>query len=219
MTTDRDALRNAILAHPDEDTPRLIFADLLDEEGEHAWAARIRDAIETHRRESRDDWAALLTPYLNDWWHDFEHPKPVPPAEWWSLIPDAARNVGAMALGLESRGFVGGLSCWLDEFLLYAVEWFRKWPIQHVVLFDKRPLVAGPRERCAWLSDVVPENELASASVLPREWIRDMARWGVGLSEPDSTARWFGTVEAACAAVSEHCVALGRQAALSGDPP
>ncbi len=29
MSSDRDALIAAILAHPDEDTPRLIFADYL----------------------------------------------------------------------------------------------------------------------------------------------------------------------------------------------
>src|SRR4051794_20860216 len=31
--TDRDALLAATLAHPDEDTPRLAFADFLDEQG------------------------------------------------------------------------------------------------------------------------------------------------------------------------------------------
>jgi uncharacterized protein (TIGR02996 family) len=31
MTTDRDALIAAVVAHPDEDTPRLALADWLDE--------------------------------------------------------------------------------------------------------------------------------------------------------------------------------------------
>ena len=30
MTTDRDALYRAICAQPDEDTPRLAFADLIE---------------------------------------------------------------------------------------------------------------------------------------------------------------------------------------------
>ncbi len=38
----RDALYAAILAHPDEDTPRLVFADYLDEQGDHHRAEFIR---------------------------------------------------------------------------------------------------------------------------------------------------------------------------------
>ena len=47
--TDRQALLAAIRAHPDEDTPRLAFADLLDERGDtffSHWAALIRTQIE-----------------------------------------------------------------------------------------------------------------------------------------------------------------------------
>jgi len=40
--TDRDALLRAIAANPDDDTPRLIYADLLDELGGDANAARAR---------------------------------------------------------------------------------------------------------------------------------------------------------------------------------
>lgn len=213
MHTDRDALLVAILAHPDEDTPRLAFADLLDEEGEGKWAARIRSEIETHRREKRDDWAALLIPYLNDWWHELEK---VPPADWCTMEPPGRRFV-TFAWGLCTRGFVGGISCPFTDYGRYAAAWFRKWPIQCVVLSDKRPHVTDSPQRFGWLSDA--EHDIAMAEVLPREWIRDMARWGVGLSLPDASARWFDTVKEACAALSEHCVALGRQAALTGDPP
>ena len=43
---DRDALYAAILAHPDEDTPRLALADWLDENGEEKYAGLIRTQIE-----------------------------------------------------------------------------------------------------------------------------------------------------------------------------
>lgn len=43
---DRDALFAAILAHPDEDTPRLALADWLDEHGEAKYAAFVRKQIE-----------------------------------------------------------------------------------------------------------------------------------------------------------------------------
>lgn len=55
--TDREALRAAILAHPDEDTPRLVFADYLDENDQPHWAALIR--AECAREQlRRDDSAA-----------------------------------------------------------------------------------------------------------------------------------------------------------------
>src|SRR4051812_38507679 len=49
--TDRDALLAAVLAEPDEDTPRLVYADWLDENGQPERAAFIRDQIEAMRAE------------------------------------------------------------------------------------------------------------------------------------------------------------------------
>ena len=46
MISQRDALYRAICQFPDEDTPRLIFADLIEEEGESARAAFIRTQVE-----------------------------------------------------------------------------------------------------------------------------------------------------------------------------
>ena len=56
--TDRDAMLRAIAANPDDDTPRLIYADLLDELGGEANVARARFIhlqIETHRGPSDTD--------------------------------------------------------------------------------------------------------------------------------------------------------------------
>ncbi|MCE9563106.1 MAG: TIGR02996 domain-containing protein [Planctomycetes bacterium] len=47
--SDGDALRQAVLADPDEDTPRLIYADWLDENGQGDLAAFIRLQIEAVR--------------------------------------------------------------------------------------------------------------------------------------------------------------------------
>lgn len=58
---DRDALYAAILAHPDEDTPRLAYADWLEENGEAEHAAFIRKDIE----EAREPWGeATLRDFL-----------------------------------------------------------------------------------------------------------------------------------------------------------
>ena len=45
MTSSHDALYAAICAHPDEDTPRLAFADLLEEDGDSSRAAFIRTQV------------------------------------------------------------------------------------------------------------------------------------------------------------------------------
>lgn len=50
--TDRDALHKAILANPFDDTPRLVYADCLDEHGEHDRAEFIRVGCELARLES-----------------------------------------------------------------------------------------------------------------------------------------------------------------------
>jgi uncharacterized protein (TIGR02996 family) len=48
----RRAFLEDIVEHPDEDTPRLIFADWLEEQGEEAWAQLIRQQIRTPQHES-----------------------------------------------------------------------------------------------------------------------------------------------------------------------
>lgn len=54
----RDALYRAVCDHPDEDTPRLMFADLLEEDGDPDRAAFIRTQVELARAPEYDPlWA------------------------------------------------------------------------------------------------------------------------------------------------------------------
>jgi uncharacterized protein (TIGR02996 family) len=58
MSSQRDALYRAVCASPDEDTPRLMFADLVEEEGDPVWAAFIRTQVELARLPEYDPlWA------------------------------------------------------------------------------------------------------------------------------------------------------------------
>ena len=57
MTSSHDALYRAICAQPDEDTPRLVFADLIEEDGDHLRARFIRTQVALAR----------LPPYDADW--------------------------------------------------------------------------------------------------------------------------------------------------------
>src|SRR5580692_11368146 len=49
--TDGDALRRAVIANRDDDAPRLIYADWLDENGQSDRAAFIRAQVEAARAE------------------------------------------------------------------------------------------------------------------------------------------------------------------------
>jgi len=60
MSSDRDALFAAILANPDEDTPRLVYADWLEENGEAERAEFIRVQIELARLSEGDPRRAPL---------------------------------------------------------------------------------------------------------------------------------------------------------------
>ncbi|QEL18048.1 TIGR02996 domain-containing protein [Limnoglobus roseus] len=58
--TDHDALLNAIISEPDDDTARLVYADFIEEAGEPERAAFIREQIELARV---PDWEPLAVRY------------------------------------------------------------------------------------------------------------------------------------------------------------
>jgi uncharacterized protein (TIGR02996 family) len=57
--SEEDALLSAIAADPDEDTPRLVYADWLDEHDRHARAEFIRLQIDMARKEALLDFRQL----------------------------------------------------------------------------------------------------------------------------------------------------------------
>jgi uncharacterized protein (TIGR02996 family) len=63
--SDRDALHASICANPDDDTPRLVFADWLDENGESKRAAFIRASIEEFRQATADTSASAVHEFFS----------------------------------------------------------------------------------------------------------------------------------------------------------
>src|SRR5689334_8936314 len=82
--TDRDALHKAICENPDEDTPRLAFADFLQEQGETERAEFIRDQLALAigaRTPDLKRWYDLVRRRAADWFpgvpaHAIRHDKP-----------------------------------------------------------------------------------------------------------------------------------------------
>jgi uncharacterized protein (TIGR02996 family) len=63
---ERQALLAAIHAAPDDDLPRLVFADWLDEQGEPIRAEFVRLQIERARCDTRPGWTDRLVELLGD---------------------------------------------------------------------------------------------------------------------------------------------------------
>jgi uncharacterized protein (TIGR02996 family) len=124
---DRAAFLRAIAENPDDDLPRLVYADWLDEHGEPARAEFIRVQCELDRlpRQSRvydqlvTRYGALLLA------HDVEWRPP--------------RRVD-ITYGMLERGFVWGMGAWdFAAFADVAESVFAEHPIQHVQISQMRP--------------------------------------------------------------------------------
>ena len=80
--TERDALLRAVCENPDDDTPRLVYADWLQENGEEERAEFIRVQVLMARTKARadEDWPSwqrlcareqeLLQAHDEDWWRE-----------------------------------------------------------------------------------------------------------------------------------------------------
>jgi uncharacterized protein (TIGR02996 family) len=93
--TDRDALYQAILANPDEDTPRLVFADLVEENGDARYARFIRTQVELAKVPEWDPF------WVRCWVHDR---MAVTGAGFDRYLPRPPNGLGGGFLGFR-RGF------------------------------------------------------------------------------------------------------------------
>lgn len=134
--TQADAFLQDILARPDDDAPRLIFADWLEEQGDTASVARAEfirvqcalaggDLPEQRRSELNQRQHAIFEQYRHEW----EHP--------------IRRLVRAYQY---HRGFIDEVTVWADSFLKHVDRLFRRAPIQHLTLCSRgsEPPVGGP---------------------------------------------------------------------------
>jgi uncharacterized protein (TIGR02996 family) len=119
-----DAFLEAILENPDDDTPRLIFADWLDERGDSASTIRAefiriqcvlaREHLSVRRRTALEQ---RQQGYLEENGREWTRP--------------VRRLLHAWTF---RRGFIDEVSVLADKFLSYAGRLFRQAPIRHVCL-------------------------------------------------------------------------------------
>jgi len=152
--TDGDALIRSILEAPDDDAPRLVYADWLDERGRGGDAEFIRVQVELARlgydgvfhtdergrlRHAPPPVADLTSRQLELWVDNHGRPDlPAAVADW----PIFPANTPGTRLRVR-RGFVERLMCPCDEFLELAPELFARQPITHVRLIDRQSIDQG----------------------------------------------------------------------------
>lgn len=125
--THADAFLHDILAHPDDDAPRLIFADWLEEQGDansiaRAEFIRIQCALAAghlpRQRQSELErrWQQILEEFGEEW----------------------SRPVRRLLRGCAfHRGFIDEVWVRSDKFVGYANRLFRRAPIQHLHLVPR----------------------------------------------------------------------------------
>jgi uncharacterized protein (TIGR02996 family) len=144
MSGERDAFMTAILANPDDDTPRLVFADWLDENGteeDQAHAALIRAQCRTEilpkgsteRRKLEREAKAILDQYGD---------------HWLQPLADASVVDGCNF----RRGFVDGLEMSATEFVENAEKIFAAAPTIRSARFPDASNEIGGLAKCKYLA-------------------------------------------------------------------
>jgi uncharacterized protein (TIGR02996 family) len=141
--TRADAFLQDILAHPDDDAPRLIFADWLEEQGDAASVARA-EFIRVQRALAAGD----LTP---QWRNKLERRQQQILQQYGS---EWARPIRRLVQAWEfHRGFIENVVMTPATFLAHADRLFRHAPIQFLTLGPGRHPVVDPPLNVAVLAD------------------------------------------------------------------
>ncbi len=125
-----DAFLLAVLADPDDDAPRLIYADWLDEQGDGERAEFIRVQCALAPMAWDDERRPGLLRRERELLRRHE-------AAWGGPLPtfDSGRTF--------ERGFVGALTLVAEAFLRHAAEIFAVAPVRHIKLRGARRLTAA----------------------------------------------------------------------------
>lgn len=140
--SDVESLYRAILAAPGDDTLRLVYADAVEESGDEARAAFVREQVELARL-------------------PFYDAKQIEALHFFSAAPDAEGLCSdplpegiAWARNAFRRGLPGAVRADADALLRCADELFARYPIEAVEVDVLRVTDAGALAQCEWLARV-----------------------------------------------------------------
>lgn len=199
MISDRDAILAKILAEPEEDHHRLVFADCIEEQGEPVRAQFIRAQIEQQRiqeSESNPDRRHELVKIETE----------LQEKNWLRWLPDVAEGKRAVCSPsdkepfpyyggiryLFSRGFVSHAIMSADDWMSYADD-LAKHPITKITLSswprfeEKTPGVCGPlrlKGRSKWyeFEEIAQTGSLVEI-LLTLEWPKISFQFTPGVTD------------------------------------
>lgn len=203
--TQEQAFLRAICEDPFDDTPRLIYADWLEENGRAERAEFIRVQVEWER-----DFAPVvqMAGAGSERWHQRRQ---YLVERLWVLEGSHPFRLRCLPdVWPWRRGFAEAVALPLDRFLREAKELFGSLPLLRVRLTDRIPLtlqhVGGDSWSCAWRATKDPLSEGVPLRLFqlladgqPQAWI--------------TPGRSYATKQAALMDLSAACVAYGRQQA------
>jgi uncharacterized protein (TIGR02996 family) len=120
--SDRDALLRAICENPDDDAPRLIYADWLDEHGDPRQAEFVRVQVELARLLPADRPGHPLAAREQALWRDLR--------KWRYVLGDWL----SLYIQTFERGFNAQWAGTVPDFLKAAPDFWRKGPIRTLAL-------------------------------------------------------------------------------------
>jgi uncharacterized protein (TIGR02996 family) len=135
---DEDALLRAVIADPDDDAPRLIYADWLDEQGECERAEFIRVQIALVGMPMNDERRPELRRHERRLLRRFGK-------VWTGLLRPLVWGYGFR------RGFVESITCNAEDFVSRGGDLFSVAPIQHLCLPNAHHC-ALPVSQCPYLN-------------------------------------------------------------------
>src|SRR5262245_7718189 len=118
--TDRDALLRAIYETPDDDAPRLIYADWLDENGDPRQAEFIRVQVELARLPADKRKESPIFARERELWKDIRR---------WRFLPS---NWTCLAIDSYQRGCVAHWHGTFDHFVSGINSYWRFGPINRL---------------------------------------------------------------------------------------
>jgi uncharacterized protein (TIGR02996 family) len=206
--SDHDALLAAVLDRPEDDTPRLILADWLDDQMTPVATARaefIRIQVELARGKAsptHEDWLARRTLLRRE-------RKFTPLRDEW-FAPVVRRFDGVTV----ARGFVERVRTPMSAFLEHAAELFAAHPVTEVVIYDRRPYFQPPPyanpvpQPVEWDACWLDNQEPGLAWHLPKPIFRLLPERYFAFEQYDDAET---PEDAANAALSVACIQYGRQ--------
>lgn len=186
MKREAELLLAAICAHPDDDLPRLVYADYCEENGESAYAAFVREQITQNRLPPwhRTNILAQWHPQKGEWASTFRH-----------HLPDLTGTPAVWGKNPWRRGLAGSVS--LPSLAMWEEVEARLWqhaPIEEIHLgagwtYDQlqrwatSPLLAGVRSLILDCNPIDPLRVIRTTSQASRlQSLRFLRSSGAGLT-------------------------------------